>query len=54
MHSIISAKAIWASTKDVDVAEKVWTASIIARKYRVDMGICCGGATDVRGLFVRA
>ena len=49
MHVILSAKAVWAATKDVDVAEKVQTASIIARKSRVDMEICCGGGVDVLG-----
>ena len=34
---ILSTKAVWATTKDVDVAEKVRTASIMVRKSRVDM-----------------
>ena len=38
-----------ATTKDVDVAKKVQTASIIARKSRVDMVICYGGGADVLG-----
>ena len=46
---ILSAKAIWAAANNADVAEKVRTASIIARKSRVDMEICCGGAADVLG-----
>ena len=50
MRVIISAKAVWAAAKDVDVAEKVRTASIIARKSRVDMEICCIGGADVLGL----
>ena len=54
MRAILSAKAIWAVAKDVDVAEKVQTASIIAGKSLVDMEICCGGAADVRDPFVRA
>ena len=29
------------------MAEKVHTASIIARKSQVDMEICCGGAADL-------
>ena len=29
------------------MAEKVRTASIIVRKSRVDMEICCGGGIDV-------
>ena len=31
------------------MAEKVQTASIIARKSRVDMEICYGGGADVLG-----
>ena len=44
---ILSAKAVWAAAKDADVAKKVWIVSIIARKSRVDMEICCGGGADV-------
>ena len=47
MRVILSAKAVWATTKDPKVAEKVRTASIIVRKSRVDMDICCGDGTDV-------
>ena len=32
MRVILLAKAIWAAANDADVAEKVWTAFIIARK----------------------
>ena len=32
MHVSISARAVWAATKDANVAEKARTASIIARK----------------------
>ena len=46
---ILSAKAVWAAAKDGDMAEKVRTASIIARKSLVDMEICCGGGADVLG-----
>ena len=49
MHVIISAKAIRAAANDADVAEKVRAASIIVRKSRVDMEICCGGGADVLG-----
>ena len=31
------------------MVEKAQTASIIARKSRVDMEICCGGGIDVLG-----
>ena len=47
MRVILSAKAVWVAAKDVDVAKKVRTASIIVRKSRVDMDICCGGGADV-------
>ena len=46
---ILSSKAVWVAAKDVDVAEKVRTTSIIVRKSRVDMEICCGGGADVLG-----
>ena len=49
MPVILSAKVVWVVSKDADVAEKVRTASIIARKSRVDMEICCGGGVDVLG-----
>ena len=49
MRVILTTKAVWAATKDADVAEKVRTASIIARKSRVDMEICCSGGADVLG-----
>ena len=49
MSVIISAKVVWAATKDADVAEKVRTASIIAKKCRRDMEICCKGGVDVLG-----
>ena len=47
MCVILSVKVVWAAAKDADVAEKVRTASIIVRKSRVDMEICCGGGVDV-------
>ena len=34
MRVLLSAKAVWAAAKDVDVAEKVRTASIMVRKSR--------------------
>ena len=49
MRVILSAKALWAAAKDADMDEKVRTASIIVRKSRVDMEICCGGGADVLG-----
>ena len=47
---ILSAKAEWGAAKDADMVEKVWTASIIARKSRGDMEICCNGSANVLGL----
>ena len=49
MRVILSVKAVWAAVKDADVAAKVQTASIIARKSRGDMEICCNGGADVLG-----
>ena len=49
LRVILSAKAVWAAAKDSKVVEKVRTASIIVRKSRVDMEICCGGGVDVLG-----
>ena len=31
--AILSAKAIWAVAKDVEVDEKVWTASMMAKNH---------------------
>ena len=49
MRAILYAKAVWAAENDADVAEKERTTSIMVRKSRVAMEICCGGATDVLG-----
>ena len=49
MCVILPAKTVRAAAKDANVAEKVRTASIIVRKSRVDMEICCGGGADVLG-----
>ena len=49
MRAILSTKAVWVATKDADVAEKVRTASIIARKSRGDIEICWSGGSDVLG-----
>ena len=46
---VFSAKVVWAAANNSDVAKKVQTASIIARKSRVDMDICCGGGAHVLG-----
>ena len=50
MRVILSTKAVWVAAKDVDVAEKVRTASIMVRKSRVEMDTCCSGNSDVLGL----
>ena len=49
MRIILLTKVVWAAAKDVNVAEKVQTASMIARKSQVDMEICCGGGADALG-----
>ena len=49
MRVILSASVVWAATKDVEVIEKVWTASMMARKSRVDIMICYGGGAKVLG-----
>ena len=49
MRVILSPKAVWVAAKDADVTKEVQTASIIVRKSRVDMEICCGGGVDVLG-----
>ena len=47
MHVILSAKAVWAAAKDVEVTEKAPTASMMARKFRVEIMICYGGDAEV-------
>ena len=51
VHAILFAKVVRAAVNDANVAEKERTASIMTRKSRVDMEICCGGggAADVLG-----
>ena len=46
---ILSAKAVWVAANDAGVVDKVRTVSIIMRKSRVDMEICCSGGVDVLG-----
>ena len=46
---ILSARAAWAVANDVDVAENVRTASMMARKSRVDIEIYYGGGAVVLG-----
>ena len=46
---ILSTRAVWAAAKDAEVTEKAWTASMMAKKSRVEMVICCGGDAEVLG-----
>ena len=46
---ILSVKAAWAVANDADVAENVWTASLMTRKSRVDKETYCGGGVVVLG-----
>ena len=41
MRVILSARAAWVVTNDVDVTENVWTASIMVKKSRVEMVMDC-------------
>ena len=52
MCAIISAKVVWAAAKDAEVAEKVRTTSMIARKSWGDIEICCMGGAEVLGAVV--
>ena len=45
MCVILSDRATWAAATDTEVMEKVRTASIMARKSRVEMVICYGGGS---------
>ena len=44
---IMSARAAWAITNDATVVENVRTASMVVRKSRVEIVICCGGGAEV-------
>ena len=44
---ILSARAAWAVANDVAVVENVLTASMMVRKSRVEIVICCGGGAEV-------
>ena len=46
---ILSARAAWAVANDADVEENVRTASMMARKSRVEIVIYYGGGVDVLG-----
>ena len=47
MRVILSARAIWVVAKDAEVTEKARAASMMARKSRVEMVICCRGGAKV-------
>ena len=49
MRVLLLAKTAWATAKDAEMTEKVWTASIMARKSQVEMVICCAGGADELG-----
>ena len=49
MRVILSASVVWAAAKDAEVTEKEQTASMMARKSRVDIVICCRGGVEVLG-----
>ena len=53
---ILSARAAWAVANDVVVVENVRTASMMVKKSRVEIVICCEGGVDVltAALFVEA
>ena len=54
MRVILSVSVVWAAAKDAEVTEKVQTATMMARKSRVDIMICCGGGVEVLGLATSA
>ena len=47
MCAILLAKDACAATNEAEVAENVRTASMMARKSRGDIRICCGGGGAV-------
>ena len=44
---ILSARVAWAVANDIAVVENVRTASMMVRKSRVEIVICCGGGVEV-------
>ena len=44
---ILSAKSAWEAANDADVEENVRTASMMVRKSRVEIVICCRGGAEV-------
>ena len=49
MRVILLARAAWADANDVDMAENVRTASMMARKSRADIEMCCDGRARMLG-----
>ena len=47
MRVILSVRAAWAVANDAAVVENVLTASMMVRKSRVEIVICCGGGAEV-------
>ena len=47
MRVILSSGVVWAAAKDAEVRKKAQTASMMARKSRVDIVICCGGGAKM-------
>ena len=44
---ILSARVAWAVPNDAAVVENVQTTSMMVRKSRVEIMICCGGGAEV-------
>ena len=44
---ILSARAAWVVENDAAIVENVRTASMMVRKSRVEIIICCGGGAEV-------
>ena len=47
MRVILSARATWTVANDAVVMENVQTASMMVRKSKVEIMICCGGSAEV-------
>ena len=43
---VLSVRAAWAVANDADVEENMRTASMMVRKSRVEIVICCGGGVE--------
>ena len=47
MRVILSARATWAVSNDADVEDNMQTASMMVKKSRMEIVICCGGGAEV-------